>query len=105
MFTRFAKSALARFWPVQRGCIARVAHAVGPGRSYCNDNLPGFRRPAVAGKHRAAPPALACHWLLRDGRLECCWHVVTGDERTRGRDAEHPLPRRLSGALRCAAVA
>jgi hypothetical protein len=69
MFKTLAKSWLApsrRTAPGPRLAITRS-----------NDNLPGFRRPA-SGKRRAPPPVLACHWLHREGRLECCWHVETG---------------------------
>jgi hypothetical protein len=45
---------------------------------HSNDNLPGFRRPA--GGQRARPKlALACHWCLIGGRLECRWEVETPD--------------------------
>ena len=44
-----------------------------------NDNLPGFRRPK--GQRRIPAPALACRWIERNGRLECCWQVeASGDE-------------------------
>jgi hypothetical protein len=92
MFTRLANSGLARFWPVQPGHIARGLHGAGPHRPYSNDNLPGFRPPAVTGKRRSPTPALACHWFLRDGRLQCCWHPVTNDARTGDSEGEHPLP-------------
>ena len=104
MFTRLAKSVLAGFWPVQPGRFARGPRAAGP-RLHCNDNRPGFRAAAVAGKRRSPSPALACHWLLRGGRLQCCWHVVTDDARNGGRDPEHPLPRRVSGRARRLALA
>ena len=38
-----------------------------------NDNLPGLRRPE--GRRRIPSPALACHWLDRNGRLECRWQA------------------------------
>ena len=102
MFTKLAKSGLAKsglagFWPAWRGRVPHGLRAVEPCRYHCNDNRPGFRSPAVAGKRRAATPVLACHWLVRDGRLECCWHVVIDGARTDGRDAEHPLPDRACG--------
>ena len=40
---------------------------------YSNDNLPGLRRPAEAGKRRSPTPVLVCHWFNRNGRLECRW--------------------------------
>jgi hypothetical protein len=76
MFTRLAKSGLVRFWPVQPRRVAPGLHAAGlSNRVYCNDNLPGFRRPAAAGKRRSPTPALACHWFNRNGRLECRWQT------------------------------
>src|ERR1700731_1365102 len=41
--------------------------------SHSNDNLPGFRRPK--GRRRIPTPALVCHWIVRNGRLECRWQV------------------------------
>jgi hypothetical protein len=76
MFKRLAKSWLAQ--------SRRAAPGLRPAITHCNDNLPGFRRPAAAGKRRAPTPALACHWLHRDGRLECCWHLKTDDAPTGG---------------------
>jgi hypothetical protein len=76
MFTRLAKSGLARFWPVQPPRIAPRPHAAGLS-TYSNDNLPGFRRPK--GQRRIPTPTLACHWIDRDGRLECRWQAETGD--------------------------
>jgi hypothetical protein len=53
--------------------------APGPiGAAHSNDNLPGFRRPA--GGQRLRPKlALACHWYLIDGRLECRWDIEAPD--------------------------
>jgi hypothetical protein len=78
MFARLAKSGLvfglAKFWPVEpRRSVPRLVQAVTP--TPCNDNLPGLRRPAVAGRRRAPTPALACHWVDRGGRLECRWQA------------------------------
>ena len=54
---------------------------------HSNDNLPGFRRPAAAGKRRAPTPALACHWVLTEAnQLECRWSVEDMD----GKCAEEP---------------
>jgi hypothetical protein len=81
MFTRLAKSGLAKFRLVQPRRIAPGLHEAGlSNRTYSNDNLSGFRRPAVVGKRRSPTPALACHWLDRDGRLECHWQVETSDD-------------------------
>jgi hypothetical protein len=79
MFTRLAKTGLvksgfAKFWPVQPRRVAAVSCQADPP-AYGNDNLPGFRRPAVLGKRRCPTPALACHWIDRDGRLECRWQA------------------------------
>jgi hypothetical protein len=78
MFTRLAKSGLASLGLVKPRLIQPqpIARAVGlSNRTYSNDNLPGFRRPAAAGKRRSPTPALTCHWFTHDGRLECSWHV------------------------------
>jgi hypothetical protein len=79
MFTRLAKSGLVKFWPVQPQRIAQGLHRAELfNRSYSNDNLPGFRRPAATGKRRYPTSALACHWFNRNGRLECRWQVADG---------------------------
>ena len=78
MFKTLAKSGLANFRLVQ---LRRIApwpqQAAFSNHPRLNDNLPGFRRPAAAGKRRSPTPALACHWVDRDGRLECCWQFET----------------------------
>ncbi|GAC1507236.1 MAG: carbohydrate porin [Bradyrhizobium sp.] len=40
-----------------------------------NDNLPAFRHLACPGRRRIPARALACHWIVRNGRLECRWHT------------------------------
>jgi hypothetical protein len=80
MFNRLAKSWLAPSRRTALGPRLAITHS--------NDNLPGFRGPA-AGKRRSETPALTCRWLHRDGRLECCWHVETGDVPTGGLDDAH----------------
>jgi hypothetical protein len=81
MFTRIAKSGLVEFRLVQPRRIAPGLHGARlSNRTYSNDNLPGFRRPAVVGGRRSPIPALACHWLDRDGRLECHWQIETDDD-------------------------
>ena len=65
MFTR-----LARFRPFEP---QRVTYAVQPA-THSNDNLQGFRRPQ--GRRLRPTRALACHWSLVDGRLECRWDVA-----------------------------
>jgi hypothetical protein len=55
--------------------------------SLSNDNLPGFRHPK--GQRRIRAPALACHWIERNGNLECRWQAeVSGDAPIGGFD-EH----------------
>jgi hypothetical protein len=91
MFKRLAKSGLVNFWPVRS---QRIAPALREVRlSYSNDNLPGLRRPAAAGRRRHPTPALACHWFDRGGRLECRWQadgdapIADAGERERPRRA------------------
>src|SRR5258708_8448595 len=63
-----------------------------------DDNLPGFRRAAAAGKRRSPTPGLACHWFDRDGRLECGWQTETNDTPTGDFDEhEHSTTGRTSG--------
>ncbi len=81
MFKTLAKSRLAKFWSLQPRRVASGPHAARLSRpTHSNDNLPGLRRPAATPKRRSAPPALACHWFNRNGRLECRWQVETGDD-------------------------
>jgi hypothetical protein len=96
MFKRLAISGLAKLWPARPQAVAPARHAFGPA-NHSNDNLPGFRRPAATGKRRSPPPALACHWIERGGRLECHWHPVAGDTPTGGhRDHQESAPGRAS---------
>lgn len=109
MFKTLAKSGLASFRLAQLRRIAPAPRqAAFPNHPHLNDNLPGFRRPAAAGKRRSPTPALACHWVDRDGRLECCWHLGTNnaprggaDERQRsapgGASGGSPLQLALAG--------
>jgi hypothetical protein len=96
MFTRLAKAGLARtgfarFWPVEPRRDAPVSCQAGLP-AHGNDNLPGFRRPALSGKRRSATPALACRWIDRDGRLECRWQAgPDGDAPIGGRDESGAL--------------
>jgi hypothetical protein len=94
MFTTLAKSGLADFRLVQLRRIAPGPHqAAFSNHPLLNDNLPGFRRPAAAGKRRSPTPALACHWFERDGRLECRWHFETDATPGGGLDAlRHSAP-------------
>src|ERR1700682_4845038 len=88
MFTTLAKSGFSRLRLIQPWRIAPRPHqAVFSNQQFLNDNLPGFRRPVAAGKRRSPTPALACHWVDRDGRLECRWHLETNDTPSGGFDA------------------
>src|SRR5258708_31741396 len=104
MFTR-----LAEFRRAGLRYVAQVPNYV----MNSNDNLPGFRRPAAAGKRRSPTPALACHWFNRNGRLECRWQVADEapaggfDERrhsARGRPTGGPRLRSRNLALAGPAV-
>jgi hypothetical protein len=86
MFTRLAKSGLVfgltKFRPFEPQRIL-PAHS--------NDNRPGVRPPADAGKRRASTPVLACHWVNRDGRLECRWQVEPNGDAPIGEFGEDSL--------------
>ena len=85
MFKKLAKSGFAKFWPAEPRRIAQGLHEVGLfDDTYANDNLPGFRRPAAAGKRRSPAPALTCHWLERNGRLERRWQAERSGDKTIG---------------------
>jgi hypothetical protein len=106
MFTRLAKSGLASLGLVKSRLVQPQSIAPAPLRAaglsnntYSNDNLPGFRRPAAAGKRRSPTPALACHWFDRDGRLECRWRPGSNDAPTGSfNDHEHATADRISGS-------
>jgi hypothetical protein len=66
---------------------------------HCNDNLPGFRRPALVGKRRVPTPALACHWSNRNGRLECRWQAAANGEAPIGDIDSQNTTGRASGLL------
>jgi hypothetical protein len=82
---------------------AGLRHLVPAPRDvvHSNDNLPGFRRPAATGRRRAPTPVLACHWLNRNGRLECRWQAETnGDTPIGGIDNHEPRTTgRVAGLL------
>jgi hypothetical protein len=65
MFTRLAEFRLAQ--------SRRTAPGPGEAIMHSNDNLPGLRRPK--GRRRIPTLALACHWIDRNGRLECRWQA------------------------------
>ena len=70
MFTRLAKFRLVH--------SRRTAPGPGEAIMHSNDNLPGLRRPK--GRRRIPTPALACHWINRNGRLECRWQAESNDD-------------------------
>jgi hypothetical protein len=90
MFERLAEFRLVR--------ARRIAPGPRGAIMPCNDNLPGFRRPAEAGQRRSPTPVLACHWFDRNGRLECRWQAETGDAPTDAID-EHQATGRSRGRL------
>jgi hypothetical protein len=87
MFTRLAEFRLAQSRRLAPGPCQAIMH------SPSNDNLPGFRRPAATATRRSPSPALACHWFVHDGRLQCRW-LADGDVPLGDCD-EHP--RRATG--------
>src|SRR5258706_12809882 len=96
MFSRLAKSGLVKFRLVQpRRFAPGPREAMFWKDIHCNDNLPGFRRPAATGKRRSPSPALACHWFDRNGRLECHWRVESFDETS----VEEPEARQTSSRI------
>src|ERR1700720_3085645 len=88
MFTRLAKFRLVQPWRIAPGPReAMFSKDMFSRDIHSNDNLPGFRRPAAAGKRRSPTPALACHWVLTEAnQLECRWSVEDMD----GKCAEEP---------------
>jgi hypothetical protein len=95
MFTKLAKFRLVQPWRTAPG----PREAVFSRDMHSNDNLPGFRRPAATGKRRSPPPALACHWFDRNGRLECRWLAEPNDDAPLGDvvEYEHRATGRVSG--------
>jgi hypothetical protein len=83
----FAKLAIFR-----RAGLRYVAQVPGDVM-HSNDNLPGFRRPAAAGRRRSPTPALACHWFDHSGRLECRWLAETNGDTPIGDINEDPTTR------------
>jgi hypothetical protein len=92
MFTRLAKSGLAGFRLVQS---RRTAPGPGEAVMHSNDNLPGLRRPK--GRRRIPTPALACHWINRNGRLECRWQAESNGNSPIGDFDGHETIGRTSG--------
>lgn len=86
---------LAEFRLVRSRRFAPEPHAA---IMHCNDNLPGFRRPAATGKRRAPTPVLACHWFNHNGRLECRWQAETNDAPTDAFDEHHATGRSCGGS-------
>ena len=98
MFTR-----LAEFRLVRSRRIAPRPHA----DLHANDNRRAFRHRAAADGRRIPSRALTCHWLVRDGRLECRWHAEANGDAPRADFDDHE-PRRTRHAaafeLCCAGV-
>ena len=94
MFTRLAESTFVKFRLVPS---RRTAPGPGEAIMHSNDNLPGFRHPK--GRRRIPTPALACHWIDRNGRLECRWQAEPDGEAPLGDvvDHEHRTTGRVSG--------
>jgi hypothetical protein len=108
MFKTFAKSRLADFRlaafgladfkrggfrPLQRRAVLRGAGFFNETPS--NDNLPGVRHPK--GRRRIPSPALACHWVDRNGRLECRWQAASDGDAPIGDFDQHNTAGRTSG--------
>jgi hypothetical protein len=98
MFKTFAKSKLVDFKREGfRPLLPRVALR-GAGlfsEIPSNDNLPGFRHPK--GQRRIPSPALACHWVDRNGRLECRWQAEPDGDAPIGDFDHHGTTGRASG--------
>ena len=92
MFTRLAESTFVKFRLVQS---RRTAPGPGKAIMHSNDNLPGLRRPK--GRRRIPTPALACHWINRNGRLECRWQVESDSAAPVGDFDGHGTIGRTSG--------
>ena len=92
MFARLAESTFVKFRLAQSRRTAP-----GPGKAIMpsNDNLPGLRRPK--GRRRIPTPALACHWINRNGRLECRWQVESDSAAPVGDFDGHGTIGRTSG--------
>ena len=67
----------AMVWPFRSWRVA-PRRAVAFNNSHSNDNRPGFRRPP--GQCRRPKPALDCHWIEVNGRLECRWTLADGNK-------------------------
>jgi hypothetical protein len=85
---------LAGFRPLQpRRAALRGAGLFSETPS--NDNLPGIRRPK--GRRRIPSPALACHWVDRNGHLECHWQAAPDGDAPIGDFDHHGTTGRASG--------
>ena len=87
MFTRLAEFRLVQSRRTAPGLADAITHS--------NDNLPGFRRPK--GRRRIPTPALACHWIDRNGRLECRWQEEPNGDAPIGDFDEHGAMGRAFG--------
>jgi hypothetical protein len=96
MFTRLAKFRLVQPWRIAPGPReAMFSKDMFSRDMHSNDNLPGFRRPK--GRRRIPTPALACHWIYRNGRLECRWQAEPAGDAPIGDSDEHGAMGRASG--------
>jgi hypothetical protein len=101
MFKKLAKSRLVDFSvdgfrkPWRAASRRARFFNQAPAQTPANDNFSGLRRPM--GRRRIASPALACHWLDRNGRLQCRWQAeASGDPPTA--DVDEPM-RRTTGRV------
>ena len=69
MFRKLAKFRPLETWRIAPGTRAAV---------HSNDNRAGFRHPS-GSRHPRPNRALACHWYLIDGQLECRWDFEAPD--------------------------
>jgi hypothetical protein len=91
MFTKLAEFRLVQSRRPAPG--PRQAITQSQALTHSNDNLPGLRRPK--GRRRIPTPALACHWIDHNGRLECRWQAEPNGDAPLGDFDEHQRgPRR-----------
>ena len=96
MFTGLAKFRFVQSWRIAPGpCEAMFSKGMFSRDMHSNDNLPGLRRPK--GRRRIPSPALACHWVDRNGRLECHWQAAPDGDAPIGDFDRHGTTGRASG--------
>jgi hypothetical protein len=74
MFRQHATVLTLPLW--RSASVLAAKRAAAFNNSPSNDNRPGFRRPP--GQCRRPKPALDCHWIEVNGRLECRWTLADG---------------------------